>query len=185
VLSLRSHVVPAQAPSLDLNQFLEIIDFAEESLRPAFITLAVTGISLQNLGNLKREDLLSDIPAVRVSPEGESESVRLVYVAPSHWPFVVASVPLRAELALLYNGWREAVYLAGLPPTRITALRRLAVDQVVADGLPRLLARAALGRRPHQVWREDDYRVVAFTLSALIKLDLTSDETRKLVIRLM
>ena len=92
---------------------------------------------------------------------------------------------LKADLDLLYKAWHEAVYYACLPPTRITALRRLAIDEVVADGLPRRLAQAALGREPHQVWREDEYKVVAYTLSELIKIDLTPDAARRLMVRLI
>jgi hypothetical protein len=87
-----------------------------------YVALTFTGLRLEELRELRPEDLDHEAQSIRLKSESGS---RTIYVAEEFWHWVVASVPLSFTQSFIRDNWNAAVERSGLKNFRLSDLRRL------------------------------------------------------------
>jgi integrase len=166
----RTQARKQRKPGLDQIEFYRVLDSLPSRWRPFFVTLTLTGLRLEELRELRPEDLDHETRAIRVmSPTG----TRTIYVAEELWHWVTASVPVPCTLSLLRENWWAAVDRSGFKKVSVTELQRLR---------SKLLAEAK-DRSGLRLVRDEAREEARLLLEALPVLALTEDEARRLVLR--
>lgn len=174
---------------LDEAEFYHVLDYFLPWWRPYFVTLAVTGLGLNKLCELQRDNLDHDARAIRLD-DSVPIRVRTIYVAEEFWPWVVAAVPVPYSRSWLYDDWHRAADLARLGRIRLDELRQFrarllaeAEVEVTNRVILHLLSESAEDPSTETVrdlrLREEARQLV----EALPELKLTEDEGRRLLIR--
>jgi integrase len=168
--------------------FHRVLDSLPSRWRPFFVTLALSGLQTAELCGLEPRDLDHEERAIR--PRGSERGVRVIYVAASFWPWVVAAVPVPVRYSYLRLHWQAAVDRAGLRNVSVRDLQRLRT---------RLLRAAGVGCHPlrplltvsdedlraevvHDRRRREEARLLVELLPVLA---LTEDEGRRLVLKVV
>jgi integrase len=151
-------------------EFYRVLDSLPTRWRSLFVTLALTRLRLEELRELRPEDLDHEARAIRLR---SATSSRTVYVAEEFWHWVVASVPLSFTRSHVRDQWDIAVERSGLKGVSLSDLRRLR---------SKLLAEAR-GRAGLRLVRDEAREEARLLVEALPVLALTEDQARRLLLR--
>jgi Site-specific recombinase XerD len=137
-------------PSLNVAQFMRIIDMLPPQYQAPFIVLAVTGMRLGEMMALSAKELDQAPMVVKLNGQEVKvfginirdaktpAGVRKIYVAEEFWPYVQAAVPARASHWYLRDVWNAAVDRAfpkGDVDLRIHDLRHFAGQSLSSLGI--------------------------------------------------
>jgi integrase len=111
-------------PDVPLEVFWEILDQVPEALRPAYITLVVTGMGPGEYCRVEATDLhpLTFSLTVHGTKLGR-QGGQLISVAEEAWPWVEAAVPAPISQDGLSRTWKAACRAAGHSGLRLYDLR--------------------------------------------------------------
>lgn len=126
----------ARRVTLTPAEFWRLIAAADELLRPAFVTLAVTGMRLGEYERATPAHVHADQGTVDVQgskTEGSSATVR---VGPSLIAWVVAGIPMRIPRRALQARFKAAAVAIGRPELRIHDLRHCTAIFALQEGAP-------------------------------------------------
>jgi integrase len=151
-------------------EFYRVLDSPPSRWRSFFVTLTLTGLRLEELRELRAEDLDHEARAIL---QKSATANRTIYVAEEFWHWVRASVPLSFTPAYLRAHWDAAVERAGLKGLSLSDLRRLRSN---------LLAEAR-GRPGLRLVRDEAGEEARLPVEALPVLALTEDQVRRLLLR--
>jgi len=104
-------------PDISLALFQNIVANTPEFVRPAFITLAETGLRVGEYLRLADSDLLPHTCAVRVPGSKTAASSATIRVDAQLWPWVSAAVPAPLGYRWLRIYWKRALGAAGADTT--------------------------------------------------------------------
>jgi integrase len=155
---------------LGAMEFYRVLDSLPSRWRSYFVTLTLTGLRLEELRELRPEDLDHEARAIRVeTPSGS----RTIYVAEEFWHWVMASVPFSFTQSHVRDLWNAAVERSGLKGVHLSDLRRFR---------SKLLAEAK-DRPGLRLVRDEAREEARLLVEALPVLALTEEEGRKLLLR--
>ena len=164
---------PRRRCLLGRMEFYRILDSLPSWWHSYYVTLALTGLRLQELCELRSESLDHDTNSIQVKDGKALTGIRTIYVAQEFWPHVMASVPMPVKAWDVRDQWAGAVERAGLMKMGISELRRLR---------GRLLAEAR--HRPGVRLLGDQTQEDARLLTQLLPvLTLTEYKGRRLLLR--
>lgn len=161
------------APELSQLQFYRVLDSLPPQWRPCFVTLALTGLRLDELCELQPESLDHEERAIQVNGSKTPSSMRTIHVAEEFWPWVMAAVPVEVSPSYLRDHWKAAVDRAGLDGVRLPDLVRLRTK----------LLNDAREQSPIQLLREGGTEEARLLAQALPVLALTEDQGRRLLVQ--
>jgi hypothetical protein len=101
----------ARSSWLGAMEFYRVPDSLPSRWRSFFVTLTLTGLRLEELRELRAEDLDHEARAILLK---SATGNRTIYVTEEFWHWVRASVPLSFTPACLRAHWDAAVQRAGL-----------------------------------------------------------------------
>jgi integrase len=126
-----------RVPDISLPLFQAIVAKAPEFVRPAFITLAATGLRVGEYLRLTDTDLLPHTCAIRVPGSKTAGSSATIPVDPALWPWVTAAVPAPVGYAWLRKYWKRALLAAEADVTlRLHDLRHCTGQWLTDAGRP-------------------------------------------------
>jgi integrase len=152
-------------------EFYRVLDSLPSRWRLFFVTLALTGLRLEELREFQPEDLDHEARAIRV--KDSKSGVRSIYVAETLWHWVVATVPVPFTPSHVRDQWDAAVERSGLKGVSLSDLRRLR---------SKLLAEAK-DRPGLRLVRDEAREEARLLVEALPVLALTEDQARRLRLR--
>ena len=126
-----------RVPDISLPLFQAIVAKAPEFIRPAFITLAATGLRVGEYLRLKDTDLLPHTCALRVPGSKTAASSATIRVDAQLWPWVNAAIPAPVGYRWLRIYWKRALKAAGADTTlRLHDLRHCTGQWLTDAGRP-------------------------------------------------
>lgn len=117
-------------------EFWQLIQAADEPLRAAFVTIAVTGMRLAEYERAKPEHVHVDTGDVDVQGSKTAGSTATVRVGPSLIAWVRAGVPLPVGRRTLQAAFKAAARRIGRPDLRIHDLRHCTAMFALEAGAP-------------------------------------------------
>lgn len=154
-------------------EFYRVLDSLPSRWRSYFVTLALTGLRLKDLGELQPESLDHEERAIRVKGSKAPTDIRTIYVAEEFWPWVVAAVPMEVSQSYLRDHWKAAVDRVGLDGVRLSDLVRLRTK----------LLNDARGQSQIRLLREGGTEEATLLAQALPVLALTEEQSRRLLVQ--
>jgi integrase len=113
-----------RVPDLTPEMFWHIVAKAREHVRPAYVTLVLTGMrDRSEYLKCTKANLKPAIRAVQVPGTKTEGSVDTVYIEESMWPWIEAGIPSPLAYKRLRELWIEACDAAGVKGIRLHDLR--------------------------------------------------------------
>jgi integrase len=163
----------SREPRLAVIHFYRILDHLPTRSRSYFITLAISGLRITDLCELRCNSIDYEERAIRVKDSKTETGLRTIYIAEVFWFWVLAAVAQPITQWDLRDQWNGAVGRAGLRKVRLGEIRRLR---------GRLLAEAR--HRPGIRLLGDQAQEDARLLTQLLPvLTLSEYEGRRLLLR--
>ncbi|HEX4560513.1 MAG TPA: tyrosine-type recombinase/integrase [Gemmatimonadales bacterium] len=161
--------VPDITPSL----FRAVLLHIPEQFRPAYITLAATGLRVGEYLALTTEHLLPHTCSIRVPGTKTAASVDVIRVDERLWPWIKAAVPAPLAYGWLRIYWKRGCATEGAPDLRLHDLRHACGQWLTDAGRPEASVQRTLRhatpdmtrRYTMQRDRGEDARVMADLLS--------------------
>jgi integrase len=125
-----------RVPELTPATFARIVAAARADVRPAFVTLALTGLRVAEYLALTPDHLRHDSHRIAVPGTKTAASAATVAVDPAFWPIIRAAVPCPVKYRRLWHLWSEALTACGLTDLRIHDLRHAHGQWAVDAGAP-------------------------------------------------
>jgi len=155
-----SRAVQPRLVDVTPQQVRRVIEMVPRQYRSIYMTLLLTGMRVGEYLQLTPEDLVPEIPAVRVkgqvgSSNGKSVktegSVRTIPVAPQNWHYIEQAVPAPIGYYYLREIWIAACDRAGVPRIRIHDLRHIHGQLAINKGANPTQVQHMMGHKtPHQ-----------------------------------
>lgn len=105
---------PGRVPKLSPDLFWKVVGDTPEHIRPAYVTLAGTGLRCGEFLALEPEHLRRETFEIDVPGTKTAESAAVVPVEPELWPWVVAAVPSPVQYKWLREHWARSCRKHGL-----------------------------------------------------------------------
>ena len=110
-------------PDLSVTLLWRIVDAAPEHIRPAIVTLVITGLRCGEYLRLTKANLKPHTHAIAVPGTKTEASAATLYVAPELWSWVERAVPPPVRYRWLRLHFKRACAAAGAPDLRLHDLR--------------------------------------------------------------
>ena len=134
----------ARVPDLSPPVFWKIVRSAPTHVRPAYVTLAATGLRVGEYLRLTPEDLRPANYGLRVRGTKTAGSDDVVVVGKAWWPWVKNAVPAPLGYAWLRRHWNRACSAAHVTGVTLHSLRHCCGQWAVNAGVPEAQVQAAL-----------------------------------------
>jgi integrase len=161
-----------RVPELTPEMFAQVVAAARADVRPAFVTLALTGLRVSEYLALTPDHLRHDSHRIAVPGTKTAASAALVSVAPAFWPIIRAAVPCPVRYRRLWHLWSEALTVCGFTGLRIHDLRHAhgqwAVDAGAAESKVQRSLRHTSGAMTRRYTLSHDTRDVSTALAAAV-----------------
>jgi integrase len=161
-----------RVPELTPQMFAQIVGAARLDIRPALVTLALTGLRVGEYLALRPEHLRENTHRIAVPGTKTAASAATVSVDPQWWPVVKAAVPCPVQYRRLWQLWTDAVTVCGFTGLRIHDLRHAhgqwAVDAGASEAGVQRSLRHTSGAMTRRYTMSNDTRAVSAALSAAV-----------------
>lgn len=134
-----------RVPDLTPEVFWNIMAKAREHVRPAFMTLLLTGMrDRSEYLRCTKEHLKPGILAVQPPGTKNKKAKEPVYVEESLWPWIESGIPAPVKYKRLRELWNEAVALAGYADLHLHDLRHALAQWATNEGVPQVKVQDAM-----------------------------------------
>ena len=116
-------VEPKRVPSLTPALFLRLVASTDDFVRPAYMTLALTGLRVGEYLALRREHLRPDTYEIEVPGTKTATSAAVLPIDPAAWPWIDRAVPCPLGYRRLWGRWKAACRAEGVGDLRLHDLR--------------------------------------------------------------
>jgi integrase len=124
-----------RVPDLDVPTFWNVVNAADEKMRPAFVTIVALGLRVGEYLRLAEHHLHPITRTVSVPGTKTAGSSATMRVDPEMWPWIVAAVPAPGDYYHLRAAWKRALKAAEADVTlRLHDLRHLTAQLLVNAG---------------------------------------------------
>jgi integrase len=138
-------------PDLTVEDFIRTTTMISEPLRPAFWTIAITGLRIGEFCALTRLNLRPKSHTVQVPGSKTKGSTRELPVDPRLWSWIERAVPCPVTHWHLRNVWRIARKAAGIGDVRLHDLRHAMAQWSTDAGADLPMIQAQLGHATVQM----------------------------------
>lgn len=127
---------PGRVPDLSTELFWRIVEAAPEHVRPAYVTLAITGMRVGEYLALEPHHLQPFTKGVRVPGTKTPGSAAVVQIGDESWEWVRRAVPSAVRYKWLYKHWKRACKTVGATDLTLHDLRHFYGQQLTNAGRP-------------------------------------------------
>lgn len=125
-----------RVPDISPDLFWKIIDAAPEHVRPAYVTLVLTGMRRGEYLRAKREHLKPATLSVHIPGTKTNSSRATVKIEESMWPWIEAGIPSPLSYKHLRKHWVAACNAVGVDDLHLHDLRHALGQWATDAGIP-------------------------------------------------
>lgn len=132
----RAQEPQGRVPELPPALFWDIVNRTPDHVRPAYVTLAATGLRVGEYLRLREHHLRPMTKEIAVPGTKTAVSSAVIPVGPAAWKWVRKAVPSPLQYKWLRIHWKRACAAAGAPNLKLHDLRHFYGQMLVASGRP-------------------------------------------------
>lgn len=125
-----------RVPDITPDLFWKIIEKAPEYVRPAFLTIVLTGMRRGEYLRCTREHLMPATLSVKIPGTKTKSSRSVVQIDEEMWPWVDSGIPSPLRYKRLRARWKEACAAAGAPDLWLHDMRHALGQWATDAGVP-------------------------------------------------
>lgn len=123
-------------PDVSPAMFWRLLSQLSPHLRAPVVTLVATGLRKNELGQLRREDLMPETCGLRVRKQTKTgSSIRVVYADPALWGWIEAAIPVSLTMDYILKRWRTVCRKEGVPTITFHDLRHCHGQWATDEGM--------------------------------------------------